>query len=269
MMAFLLPLAFAALLWWGSTGFVLALTRLPRRRFDAVAIAALVLGLVGTAAAAAMGDATGAVSAYAGFAIGLLVWGCHEALFLLGYVNGSRRDACPPGLSPVRRFFASAETVIHHEALIAAHALVLVAVSAGAANQVILHTFVLLWVMRLSAKLMIFFGAPNVSREFLPHHLEYLGTYFHPSRNAAASLCAVGFALAVTVGMGMSAYDAPGDVFHWTSRALLASLAGLALFEHVALVAPIPDSVLWSWAMKDGKNKTITNDMQPLPGDAS
>ena len=47
----------------------------------------------------------------------------------------------------------------------------------GGANQVATWTFMVLWVMRLSAKLNVYLGVPNLTEEFLPAHLLYLKSF--------------------------------------------------------------------------------------------
>ena len=48
----------------------------------------------------------------------------------------------------------------------------------GGANQTGWWTYIVLWSMRLSAKLNLFLGVHNLSESFLPTHLRYLQTYF-------------------------------------------------------------------------------------------
>lgn len=56
--------------------------------------------------------------------------------------------------------------------------------SLGSPNQVAAQTWLVLWVMRLSAKLNIFLGVKNFYEPFLPASLHYLLSYFR----AAASM---------------------------------------------------------------------------------
>ncbi|WP_337221294.1 DUF3623 family protein, partial [Vibrio parahaemolyticus] len=51
-----------------------------------------------------------------------------------------------------------------------------------AANATALHSYLLLWGMRLSAKLNLHFGVRNFSEEFLPPHLLYLKSFFRRRR---------------------------------------------------------------------------------------
>ncbi len=68
--------------------------------------------------------------------------------------------------------------ILWHELAILAVGVALIAVTWGEPNQVGTLTFVVLWVMRTSAKLNLFLGVRNLSEEFLPPHLAYLQSFF-------------------------------------------------------------------------------------------
>ena len=55
-----------------------------------------------------------------------------------------------------------------------------VAVGAGT-NRYGLWTFLVLWIMRQSAKLNLFFGVPNLGEQYLPAHLQEALSYFEAS----------------------------------------------------------------------------------------
>ncbi|MEO1252812.1 MAG: putative photosynthetic complex assembly protein PuhE [Pseudomonadota bacterium] len=246
-----LPIVAAALIWWLGTCAILWLVRLPdaRRRAAIIIATAAMLGAMATAVL--LKDVDTIAAAYGGFAAGVVLWGWHELMFLMGYITGPNRSACPPNLKPWRRFAASANTIIHHEIAIALHAGLLVWLSWGGANQVAAWTFLLLWGMRLSAKLIVFFGAPNVNERFLPARLSYLHTYFARRTNFIFTPLAM---IAVTLTAGILIHQAavaPGGSFAAAGLSLVASLAALAVIEHLALVAPVPDDALWDWAIGD------------------
>ena len=128
---------------------------------------------------AASSDDASVAGAYCAFTCGLLIWGWHEISFLMGFVTGPRRDALP------RQAAAAGATSGHATA---DHPLpragdrwrrrsLMVALTWGGANQVGTWTFLVLWVMRLSAKLNVFLGVPNLTEEFLPEHLRYLKSF--------------------------------------------------------------------------------------------
>lgn len=200
-------------------------------------------------------DRTGLTDAYLGFVAGIVLWGWHEVLFLLGFVSGPRRTPCPPGLSPAARFKASAEAILYHECGIALHAIAIVALSIGAPNSIAALTYLLLWAMRISAKLLVFFGAPNLSDDFLPHHLRYLSTYFRKVPHLPASISALMITTAAAISMVLMVLDAVPGQFAHTVLVLLTTLSALALFEHVALVVRIPDRLLFSWIVRAGSHQ--------------
>ncbi|MEL6507536.1 MAG: putative photosynthetic complex assembly protein PuhE [Pseudomonadota bacterium] len=251
MIASFLPLLVAAFAWWISTGFVLWLVGRPAATFKASAwVAAFAMAGATVAVLHLRGNVTVA-AAYGGFLAGLVLWAWHEIMFLLGFVSGPRKSTCPDGLSLWRRFLVSAQTIIHHEVAIAVHALVITVMSWGAANKTALWTFLLLWGMRLSAKFVVFFGAPNLSADFLPRHLTYLTSYF--SKRTASAFFPVAIVGATSVAaylIWLASAAVPGSyaAVSWT---LVASLAVLAVIEHWALVLPLPDAALWRWAIPD------------------
>lgn len=253
-MSYALPIVIAAALWWTSTGAIFALARLPRATWRWTAIAATCLGLAGTMAVLLLRPTETTTGAYAGFLAGLVMWGWHETLFLLGYVTGARKTPCPPDLSLSARFRASAETVLHHEIAIALHAMVILAFSWGAANQTAALTFLLLWIMRLSVKFILFFGAPNIPAEALPTHLRYLASYFRRSQSSRFLPVAFAFSVAIALALGIEALShAPGD-YGFTAYGLLATLASLAVLEHAALRLRLPDRLLGVWTSQSEKD---------------
>lgn len=244
------PLLFAALAWWLSTGVVLWLVGRPVSTFKPTALVAGLLMLGATAGLLVLRDQTSVMAAYGGFAAGLMLWAWHEVMFLLGFVSGPRKTECPPDLPLWERFKASAGTIIHHEVAIAIHAIIIAALSVGAANKTALWTFLLLWGMRLSAKFVVFFGAPNLTESFLPRHLEYLTSYFSKQRGGAFFVVAIMAVTSASAVLIWQAIAAPSGSFEAVRWILLASLATLAVIEHWALVVPLPDAALWRWAVQ-------------------
>ena len=168
MLEIVAPIAIAVLVWWSSTGLLIWLVR----RGSVVRLnAAMVLTIASIGATLCIipiRTEASLAGAYAGFAIGLTAWAWHEAMFLFGFITGPARTNCPVGLKGWSRFTASTKVVLHHELAIAAHGALIILLSAGYTNTTAAMTFVLLWGMRLSAKLLIFLGAKNASDAFLP-----------------------------------------------------------------------------------------------------
>lgn len=244
-----LPVLFALFLWWFSTGVILYLDGLSRATHGITMLVStliLILALFGIAQSSRDASVWGA---YQGFACGLLVWGWHEISFLLGYVTGPRTAACPPACSGLVRLMRAVETIAYHEAAIAVTAVLVVALTADGVNKVGAFTFVILWWMRLSAKINVFLGVPNLAEDWLPEHLRYLESYF---RRRPMN---VFFPFAVTVStlaaflLVRSALEdraSPGETVGLT---LLAVITALAVIEHWFLVLPLPTAKLWSWGL--------------------
>ena len=163
-----LPVLYALFLWWFSTGLILYLDGLPRRTFRWSMLGCTVLALLSLWGLFATRDDTSVLGAYAAFTYGLLVWGWHEMSFLMGYVTGPRREPCPGGCRGWRHLMHAIEAILWHELAIAATAVVMLALTWDSANQVGTWVFMVLWVMRLSAKLNVYLGVPNLTDEFLP-----------------------------------------------------------------------------------------------------
>lgn len=245
-----IPVLFAILVWFASTGALLWLVAAPRAAHGATMAVLSVVMAAATAGVVMIRPEASAGGAFAGFALGIIVWAWHEAAFLFGFLTGPRRGDCPPGLSPWRRFLAASETVIAHEVAIALNAALLVALSWGAANQTAMWTFLLLWGMRLSAKANIFAGAPHLSDELLPERLRYLKSYFGPKRLTAFFAASMILITIITVALTAAALAAPAGAHKGASLALLATLAALAALEHALMAAPLRDAAMWRWARR-------------------
>jgi putative photosynthetic complex assembly protein 2 len=246
----LLPLLFAVLLWWAGTLAVLMLDHRPVRSHAR----SLTLATLGAALALAVlvgiRDLATPLGAYLGFACALLIWGWHELSFLTGRVTGPRRGGCPTGCAGVRHARHAFEAISHHEYALLATLVVLLALAWSAANALGAWTFLLLWIMRVSAKLNLFLGVRNPGSELLPAPLQYLTSFF--GRRAWNPLLPVSIAgiTVLAIVLGRIAFLAPAGSFDATAFGLLAALTALALFEHVCLVLPWPVTRLWDWGVR-------------------
>jgi len=98
--------------------------------------------------------------------------------FLMGYVTGPRKSACASTCSGWPRFIHASQAVIYNELATVVAGGVVFILSAGMPNRFALWTFLILWAMRISAKLNLFLGVPNLGERFLPPHLQYLKSFF-------------------------------------------------------------------------------------------
>jgi putative photosynthetic complex assembly protein 2 len=244
-----LPVIYALFVWWFSTGAVLYVIGMPARTFTKSMLAATVVlaaSLWGIAVTAYDETVWGA---YAAFTCGILVWGWHEMSFLTGLVTGPRRSELPDASQGLGRLVPAIETVIFHEIAIFLTVIALAALTWGAPNTIALWTFVILWLMRLSAKINVYLGVPNLTEEFLPPHLTYLKTYFRrrPMNlffpvTVTVSTVVTGLLVAAALHPTLGAPTATGLTF-------LATLMALAVLEHWFLVLPIPAAAMWAWGM--------------------
>jgi putative photosynthetic complex assembly protein 2 len=247
-----LAVVFAVFIWWFSTGIVLVLNGMQRRAYRWSLLVSTALATAAVLALAHTARQTTVAGAYCAFTSALLVWGWHELSFLTGWITGPRTTALPSSLRQGhegQRFIQAVRAILWHEFGILGVGLFIVAITWDAPNQVGTWTFMVLWAMRTSAKLNLFFGVRNLSEEFLPAHLAYLSSFFRRrSMNllfpfAVAAACAV---LALMVMHAMSAQAGPTTVL---GLALVGTMLALGILEHCMLVLPISTTALWRWAM--------------------
>jgi putative photosynthetic complex assembly protein 2 len=244
-----LPMLLAITVWWLSTGVILYLDGLGRGSFRwsmAVATGLSVAALAGLALTASWQTPAGA---YIAFLCALMIWGWNEMAFLMGYLSGPRRTPCPPDATGWRRFRYATETLIDHELGILASLGVIAVLTWGAPNTFGLWTFAVLWIMRLSTKLNIFLGAPNIPDEFLPAHMRYLSSYFRRRPMNGFFPFAITAATLFTAFLVHMALVFSDSSFAQTGYLLLTTLMALAILEHWLLYVPISATKLWSWGL--------------------
>lgn len=254
------PILFAVFVWWFSTGLVLLLDGLPRTTFRWSHVLSSLLALGAFVGLSHTAQQTTEAGAYCAFTCALLLWGWHELSFLTGWVTGPRQCEASTGLQGWPRFVQAVQTILWHELAILSSGLLVLWLTWGAPNQVGTGTFAVLWIMRISAKLNVFLGVRNLSLQFLPPHLRYLGSYFRRRRMNLLMPLAVTAATVVAVMLGMEAASQPAGSARATGAWLVTTLLALAIVEHWLLVLPLEATALWRWAMNDGKG-------QPAPAE--
>ena len=253
-----LPISYCLLAWWFSTGAVIYLDGLAQRTFKWTLLA---VGLAAVASVYGLNRSstdTSVGGVYVAFTCALIVWGWLEMSFLMGVVTGPRRLPCPARATGLRRFRSAVDAILYHELAILAAATLVVAVTASGGNHVGVMTFLILWVMRLSAKLNIFFGVRNLTEEFLPEQISYLKTYFKKrSMNPFFPLSVMGSTL-VAILLAQRALSPGASDFGRAADAMLATLITLGTVEHWLLVLPLRVEKLWSWGMRSHRGKGAT-----------
>lgn len=238
---------YALFVWWGATGLILVLNRRSESTYRLSLIGAGTLAVAGFGAAVVTRDMADTTGAIVGFTGALSVWALIEMLFLMGVLVGTHREAARENESGWSRFKRASLAIAHHEAALIVTLGMLVFVFYGSANPTALWTFALLWFMRLSTKLNIFYGVPNTAAELLPRRISYLRSYFRTSRPSAlfpVSVAAAALTILI-IHLAMSSPDATPFVV--ASGTLLLTFAALGLIEHLMLIAPFPTSALWEW----------------------
>jgi putative photosynthetic complex assembly protein 2 len=244
------PVLFTLFIWWFSTGAILYLDGLPRWTFRWSLLGATVLLAVALLGLSKTSNDTSVAGAYVAFMCGVIAWGWVEVSFLLGLITGSRRRACPLGAMGWRRFVYALEAILHHELAIIVLATLLVSVTWGGSNQVGTWTFLVLWVMRQSAKLNLFLGVRNLNEQFLPDHLSYMQSYFRRRRMNILFPFSVTAATVLAVVIWERAWSPEVGATETIGLTFVGTLLTLAILEHWFLVLPVPAEALWSWGLR-------------------
>ena len=262
--AYAAPVACALFVWWFATGLILALVRRPPSSFPWSLLAAAVLAAGALMGLIASRDETTATAAYLAFGCGVALWGFLELGFLTGLISGSRRHGCAAGCGGWRHFVHAIESILHHELAIIAMAVAVLVIAWDAPNPVGAWTFLVLWVMRQSAKLNLFLGVRNLGEEFLPPHLDYLKSYF---RRRPINLL---FPFSVTVPtivaalLVRTALSPQASDFELAGHLLVAALLALAVLEHWLMVLPLSLDALWRWAMGRTRQPSDADGQPPV-----
>ncbi len=258
---------FVVAVWWASTGLILWVGGLPKSTIwmsIGTATALAIAGLVGLWWSSRQQSNS---AAYLAFGCAVAVWAWHELMFLLGIVTGPRKLPCPPDARGWRRFRYATAAVLYHEVALALTLLAVAALTWGAPNQAGAWTFLVLWVMRLSAKLNVFLGVRNLTESFIPQNLRYMLSYFRKAR--MNPFMPVSLLVAGAVFVHLVAQSTSGDAadFVLVGRTLVATILGLAVLEHLFLALPVPDALLWRWATRTDP-APITHPQTQLRGEA-
>ena len=250
---------FAVFIWWFSTGLVLLLDRLPHGALRWNHWLSSALALTAFAALAHTAREASVANAYCAFTCALLVWGWHELSFLSGWITGPRKTRLSAGAQGWPRFAESVRAILWHELGILAVGLAIVFVTWGQPNQVGTWTFLVLWVMRTSAKLNLFLGVRNLSEEFLPPHLGYLQSYFRRRPMNALLPFSVLLSCVALVLMVRHAADPAATPAEVVGLTLAGTMLAMAIVEHLMLVLPVPSTALWRWALRGQANPSPVN----------
>jgi len=249
MLSYWVPVGYALFLWWFSTGVILYLDKRPSSTYRWSLLGASLVALLSLWALFLVRDSASVVGAYVGFTAGVLIWGWMEMSYFMGFVTGPRKAPCPAGCGNWRRFWLAIQTSLYHELAIVAAGGLMFWMTRDGVNQVGSWTYAVLWWMRWSAKLNLFFGVPNLNEEWLPEHIRFLTSYLSKRPMNLFFPVSVSVATVVMCLLVVSALDLSTANFASVALMLAATLLALAILEHWFLVLPLADAALWNWAL--------------------
>jgi putative photosynthetic complex assembly protein 2 len=257
-----LPLGWALLVWWLSTGVIIYLDNLPRWTHRWSMLGATVLLAAALHGLHAGSTDSTVAGAYAAFTYGLLVWGWQEMSFFMGFITGPVREPCPPNCTGRQRFIRAVQACLYHELASLAAAAAVVAATSGGPNQVGTWTFMVLWWMRLSSKFNVFLGVRNLSEEFIPDHLAFIRSFL---RQRPMNLL---FPFSVTISTVIATIlvqrAMAADPVNATGLTFIAVLLVLAIIEHWFLVLPLPAAALWNWSLRARQERRAASDAERI-----
>ena len=193
---------------------------------------------------------TSLLAVFVGFLFALLIWAWLELMFLMGFLTGPNKSSAPPGLGLGQKFKLALATMIHHEvAVISVIALTLFLGGNHPANPIVPFVLLLLWLMRCSTKLNLFFGVRHFNNGWLPESHKHVASYISVGKNSALMAPSALLAAIVAVLLFLRAF-ATDDSSVALNLFLLAWVATLAAIEHVFLMYRVGEEALWRWAVK-------------------
>ncbi len=245
----LVAAGYALFVWWFSTAVIILLDNLPRRTFRwSMAAGSAVFALCLWRLSASAHD-TSIAGVYGAFTYAVLAWGWQEMSFFMGIITGPRRTGARKDATLGQRFADGVAACLYHELAIIATAAVIVSATWGEPNQTGTWTFMVLWVMRQSAKLNVFLGVRNLGERFVPTHLHYLLTYMATRPMNMLMPLSITAGTVVTVGLAFRIGQPGISPATAASYTFLVTMLGLAVLEHWMLVLPLPFERLWSWVL--------------------
>jgi len=259
---------YAVFLWWFSTGIIFYLNAKPVHTFRWSMLGGSLLLIAALAGFWISAQSNNPTSVFVAFSCGLLIWGWHTMSYYMGIITGPRRESCPADARGFERFGYALATSIYHELAIVATVALMVWISWGQPNLTGLWTFVLLWLMHVSAKLNVYLGVRNLNVEFIPKRLAYLSTYFRERSMNLLFPLSVTAGTIITIILVQQAIAADAGSASSLAFVLLASLLALAVIEHWFMILPIRAETLWNWSLKaaeaSAESTKQTGDPMPL-----
>lgn len=259
-MSLLAPILVVIVAWWLGTGLVLYLQQSIVKVRTPLIVTLITVSVASLAAMLVSAQGTQPWQSYLGFIAAICLWGCIELSYYTGLISGVHKRKCPDNCEIGKRFRLALGASIWHEVSVLFVGGIVLTLLLKTENPIGLYSFLVLWLMRWSAKLNLFFGVPNFNTDWFPKRLAYAHSYirrapvtlFFPVTVVLASLVAVDL---ISKGM-RSDYN----------QSLITLLPGvlllLAILEHLFMALPIADSELWNriFAREESEDNDIHSD---------
>lgn len=260
-MTLLLPIIVVIAMWWFSTGAVLWLATRSGGHPNLRMLFMTLLGMGGIIGVSVSSfgppELQNPTMAYVGFLSALAVWAMVEFTFLTGMLTGPRSSPCPDDVSETERFRLAFNTVSHHEYALFGALVSIGLISLPGGHLTAFATFALLWLMRLSAKLTLFSGAPQFSLDMMPRKIAHMQSYFRSDRIGLFFWLSMMVSTFVFLAaLMLHTYDLVPKQYSVTA-VMLTTLLGLGVLEHWFMVLPIADGALWQWALPVQKSPHV------------
>ena len=242
-----LALGVAVLLWWLMTGLALLSVHQPRAMRQPIFMLATMLAVAALWGVEANAARHTALATVTGFAMGLVIWAWLELSYLMGYITGPIKRAAKDDMTWPQRFYNALGTTIYHEVLVVGVVGIVCILGAGLPNPTIQNTLAVLWLMRWSTKLNLFFGVRHFNSQWLPDNMRYITSYLRAGKNSwfiVFSTTIATYCTYLLFSYGHIAVE-PASAL---SLFLIAWLAVLAVLEHCFLMVPMGETALWRWA---------------------
>jgi putative photosynthetic complex assembly protein 2 len=235
--------------WWGATGIIAWLIGRSVDSYPTLLRGTLVLGVIALAAVLATRNLQSVAGAALAFLGAIGIWAGIEVSFLTGRVTGlPPRAEATPTAHGWRHAIEAVRVILWHELLIIGVVVVVAGMTIDADNRVALGTLLLLWLMRSSAKINLFLGVRNLGEAFLPQHLAHLLRYMQHRRMNFLFPFSIALGSAIVWLLGTRALQAESG-FAASGYAILATLAALAVLEHILMVLPLQSERFWRWSL--------------------
>lgn len=265
-LSMLFPVLYAVFLWWFTTGLIIAVFGrsqwILRVCFGGATLAMLaaLVGILITRNQTSMGAVYGAVAA------GIVIWGWQVAGYYLNFITGTRarKSKRSEHMTMTDRFWAALQSSLHHELIAVGFGLLLVILTWDAPNRFGLWMYVALWAMHASAKLNVFFGVRNFRIEFLPQHMQHLGSYLSKREKNEFFPFAVVFASSAVLVLLYQAITPDATDAQRAGYLMIATMMTLGLLEHWLLVLPVP-AALWGWGIRSLPERPPRDESQGHP----